>query len=212
MKKVLALLPALFLIGCIDINQSISINEDGTASYKMEMAMDAKLAAMGGKSDPDEMCGNMYQKQLPEELTAVSNAYYSQGNMICAMTITGPVDKFSEALVASSQKKSKGNFLKVTPQGDDVYRIESVFTSEANESNQNASAKQMAAAMLAGRAIRWDIAADEIIGTNGQISDDRKSVHWELPMAVVMEEGEHKFWADVKIHVSWFDKLMSMFS
>lgn len=212
MKILLTLMSAILLTGCIDINQSIAIDDDGIANYKMEMAMDAKLASMGGNADPQEICGEMYQKQLPSELTAESNAYYSQGNIICEMTLTGPLEKFSEALVASSKESSKGDFLHVTPLTNDTYRIESIFTSEANETPQDASAKQMVAAMFAGRALRWDITAAEIIDTNGQLSEDRKSVHWELPMAAAMEEGEHKFWADVKISTSWLDQLKNKFN
>ena len=201
----IALLVSMSTTGCFDMNQTLAIRDDNTARYQIEFLIDARLANIGGKSA--EFCNEVLIDVAPS-LKTTSKKETLGGNVACRIIIDGPI----EQLRSLSLTKDESSIAWIESTGNDSFRVSNDFSTPSKDSEQTTPgslgkefaeimAEMMVEAAFAGRALRWDITAPAIIDSNGQISEDGKSVHWELPLTEALSGSgkEHYFYAEFKL-------------
>jgi hypothetical protein len=200
-KTIIVFSLCFLLSACFDFNQKLIIKDDNTAHYEMEMVFDEKLAGFGD----GDICGDI-NLESSSSLTKTSKKHSSGGNIICTVIIDGPIEEFKTLVL--NKKGDDNNSVLITKTGEDTFRISSDYSSMKGSDDDTSGdiAKGMMAAMFAGRAIRWDITAPQIIASNGEISEDGKSVHWELSLVDLFSDsaGDLQFYADVKFKRKWW--------
>ncbi len=194
---------SFILAGCLDLDQKITLVKD-QLTYKAELKVDAKIAAFADKKQSG-FCSDFGSSQNEGIVVDVKESA-DGGNIICAITAQGHVDKFKNF---SSGDKKKSEMVRITQVDGNKYRIES--TIDFQEKNNGASGMNgMLEAMLAGRNVSWSVSAPKVIESNGKIAEDGKSVTWTLPMSVAFKNPQ-KFYAVIQKETSWFDGIVEFF-
>lgn len=201
-SKYLVISSLLLLVGCFDVNQTFEVKEDKTVKYHMQYVFASSLAEVIG-----EVCDEPGTEK-DGELTVTINARESAENIICEYTFEGPINDFDDLAISE-----EGSDIIVIKKINSVfYRIYSNFTSLLNKQekyfSEDGPTSDLISSMFASRALRWDISSPKILDSNGTISDDGRSVHWELPLIEIYTEGnsnnsELEFFADISIEESY---------
>jgi uncharacterized protein YecT (DUF1311 family) len=191
------------LTGCFDIDQKITLVKD-QLTYKAELKVDAKIAAFADKKQGG-FCSDFGSSQNEGIVIDVKESA-DGGNVICAITAQGHVDKFKNF---SSGDKNKSEMVRITEVDASKYRIESTIDFQGK--NHGVSGMEgMLEAMLAGRNVSWSVSAPRVIESNGKIAEDGKSVTWALPMSVAFKTPQ-KFYAVIQKETSWLDSIVEFF-
>lgn len=191
------------LAGCLDLDQNITLVKD-QLTYKAELKVDAKIAAFADKKQGG-FCSDFGSSQNEGIVVDVKESA-DGGNIICAITAQGHVDKFKNF---SSGDKNKSEMVRITEVDGNKYRIESTIDFQGK--NEGASGMDgMLEAMLAGRNVSWSVSAPKVIESNGKIAEDGKSVTWSLPMSVAFKNPQ-KFYAVIQKETSWLDSIVAFF-
>lgn len=191
------------LAGCLDLDQNITLVKD-QLTYKAELKVDAKIAAFADKKQGG-FCSDFGSSQNEGIVVDVKESA-DGGNIICAITAQGHVDKFKNF---SSGDKNKSEMVRITEVDGNKYRIESIIDFQGK--NEGASGMDgMLEAMLAGRNVSWSVSAPKVIESNGKIAEDGKSVTWSLPMSVAFKNPQ-KFYAVIQKETSWLDSIVAFF-
>lgn len=218
---------SLFLAGCFDLNQSIVINDDQTASYEMNMQMSSAVVSMmamgdSGKEQDGDFTSRFCQdnktidRDVPEGLDFSIKSYFKEDNLVCSYRMSGPLEKFSELDMQGSADQGSGNLVNIALLDDERVEITSTFDFSdfsgeggSGDESMEEMAGRMMGAMLAGRAMRWSVTAPEIIESNGEISEDGRTVTWELPLSVAFAEQEtYEFRAVASYAVPWYRSIL----
>jgi hypothetical protein len=181
-----SLFACLVTAGCFEMKQDIKFNSDGTVDATVRIAIDAALVAMGNRSD-NSFCMNDLGKN--DGITGTSTATTEGGDMICTITISGPMDRVVEVLSETTlnEKSEQTQGFSLSRDGDAyIVHIELPPPDQTAEEGDSQMAKAMQAMMLAkmsGRALAWTVTAPEIIETSGKISDDGTVATYSRPVA-----------------------------
>lgn len=195
---------SFILAGCLDLDQKITLVKD-QLTYKAELKVDAKIAAFADKKQGG-FCSDFGSSQNEGIVVDVKESA-DGGNIICAITAQGHVDKFKNF---SSGDKNKSEMVRITEVDGNKYRIESTIDFQG-KNNGASGMEAMLEAMLAGRNVSWSVSAPRVIESNGKIAEDGKSVTWSLPMSVAFKNPQ-KFYAVIQKETSWLDSIVAFFN
>ena len=206
----LALTMLFTLVACIDLKQSIEIN-DGLATYRMEMRMNATLAQLDA-DNLSKFCESHddLRVEVSGGLKRTIKQSYEGEDIVCRMSITGPIREFGEQIT----EMPKGNLtrmLNVQMVNETILRIESTFEPSDDMTASSAEEKAMIAAMMQGRVLTWSVKAPRITESNGEISADSTQVDWSVPMAMAIQ-SPHTFTATVKVALPWYQPVLDYFN
>lgn len=231
MRKIIPLCAAtLLLSGCFDLHQSLTINDDNTASYEMNLRLSGAMISMLAMTDSgDEQDGSLTTRicnenelidsEIPEDMDVAIKSFFKEDNLICNYRISGPLDRFRELNMRGDTERGSGDLVAIVPLDDSRVEIISVFDFSEWDSSQdgddepmNEMAKQMMGTMMTGRTMRWSVTAPEIIESSGEISSDGRTTTWELPLSVAFAEQDvYEFRAVASYAVPWYQKTLNWF-
>lgn len=183
-KHFLLLLSSLLASGCFDLNQKLEVSDDGIAHYRFELITNKQMVNMADININDCTDIKYIKYTMPDSLSVTVDITEDETNIICTVTIDGPIQDFPKSTFGYGEKAvgflfyvsitKGGNFrlMSELPQGDksDLFKTSETMSYE------------LLKAMTAGRAIRWYVSAPNIISTNGILDNERKSAHWEIPL------------------------------
>jgi hypothetical protein len=204
LSKILFSLLLFSLNGCIDIDQTINLTKD-ELSYKADLKIDAKIAAMSGKK-----AGTFCDFSDTKKTDGIISSYKETeegGNIICSVSAKGKIDNFLKFRLSSEGKESP--LFQITKIDDNKIKIESIVDFKPNNTNA-AGMEGMMEAMLAGRNATWFVSASKILETNGKLADDRKSVSWKVPIAAAYKSPQN-FFVVIERESSWLDSIINFF-
>jgi hypothetical protein len=203
---------ALILCGCIDIEQELWIEADGSGHLKTTVGMpdmSDMMGDMGGQEGMDEQKAEE-QKKLIEQykkdpnVTEVTISESVKDDMMYTCTEIhfkdvekiGPIWSKSmesaESAGGDDNKKSDAPTIKKLSNGN--YQFTYTLQSEAKEGSdaENEAAKQMMQQMFQGKFYTIRIHHPEKANAKdslGKIIDGGKTVEWKIPMADLMQPG-----------------------
>jgi uncharacterized protein YecT (DUF1311 family) len=195
-----ALLMTTTLVACFDVDQKVSVDK-GEMNYQAEIRVDAKLAALTDKKDG--LCGNLSQGGSPAIKLEISEAV-AGGNVVCTLSARGPIDQFAN-FASGDQDNS---LLKVSRAADGAWRIDSSFDLK-DKAGANPMMEGMMQAMLAGRNLSWTVSVPKVLETNGQLSQDGKTVSWTAPLASAYK-AKQSFYVVFKAERPWYAFLLDL--
>ena len=195
-----ALLMTTTLVACFDVDQKVSVDK-GEMNYQAEIRIDAKLAALTDKKDG--LCGNLSQGGSPSIKLQISEAV-AGGNVVCTLSARGPIDQFAD-FASGDQDNS---LLKVSRAAEGAWRIDSSFDMK-DKAGANPMMEGMMQAMLAGRNLSWTVSVPKVLETNGQLSQDGKTVSWAAPLAAAYK-AKQSFYVVFKAERPWYAFLLDL--
>ena len=195
-----ALLMSTTLVACFDVDQKVSVDK-GEMNYPAEIRIDAKLAALTDKKDG--LCGNLSQGGSPSIKLQISEAV-AGGNVVCTLSARGPIDQFAD-FASGDQDNS---LLKVSRAAEGAWRIDSSFDMK-DKAGANPMMEGMMQAMLAGRNLSWTVSVPKVLETNGQLSQDGKTVSWTAPLAAAYK-AKQSFYVVFKAERPWYAFLLDL--
>ena len=195
-----ALLMTTTLVACFDVDQKVSVDK-GEMNYQAEIRIDAKLAALTDKKDG--LCGNLSEGGSPSIKLQISEAV-AGGNVVCTLSARGPIDQFAD-FASGDQDNS---LLKVSRAAEGAWRIDSSFDMK-DKAGANPMMEGMMQAMLAGRNLSWTVSVPKVLETNGQLSQDGKTVSWTAPLAAAYK-AKQSFYVVFKAERPWYAFLLDL--
>ena len=207
LSKIIGVLVTLALLhGCFEISQSVVI-ENGQVEYRMDMGVSAQLAAMMAQSEgfsTEKFCesGELVDANIPDGMTATTETRFDADLLVCSITIQGPLDKFEDISANMSQEDHGAYLIDVEMLPDNKLRLVSSFDFEGpdQEEDRDEMAAMLVATTFAGRSLRWEVTAPEIISTNGTTSEDGRTATWEVPLSLAIAEGGQYSFEVVLVH------------
>jgi len=194
------ILAASALSGCFDVAQKVIVDK-GELSYSAEVRIDAKLAAL--TESKDSLCGNLSKGGSASMKVQVTETV-AEGNVVCKLSAQGPVDKFANFTTGDQDN----SLLKVSSAADGAWRIDSSFDMK-DKAGANPMMEGMMQAMLAGRNLSWSVTVPKVLETNGQLSQDGKTVSWSVPLASAYK-AKQSFYVVFKAERPWYGFLLDL--
>ena len=201
------------LTGCFGLNQKIVVSENQSMSYQLDFVFNANLVSFAKENqniDPVKTCEEFDNKNLTQTIPkALSVEYLSSlkdKDLVCSYIFNGPVSEFTDLDISRVKPENKssaftfeilpGNQAKISTKLD----FAEIKESEGGEQEMNEEfEKAMITVMFFDKFIRWELTAPKILETNGELSEDGKTVNWELPVYLgFLEEGNYEFFAVVQ--------------
>lgn len=202
LRLFLVFLTATGLSACFDVTQKVVIDK-GELSYSAEFRIDAKLAAMADKKG--SMCENFSAARNASEAIKVQGSEsLADGNVVCKLSAHGPIDKFMN--FKPGEKEDAIMSLSRTANG--AWRIDSSFDLK-DKAGGNAAMDGMMQAMFAGRQLSWSVSVPKVLETNGQLSQDGKTVTWSVPVASAYQ-GKQSFYLVFQAERPWYAFLLDL--
>lgn len=178
---------ALLTAGCFEMKQDFRFNTDGTADVTFRIAIDAALMALANQQGGN---GNFCSEAnvTREGVVGTAKASTEGGDMVCTLTISGPIEKVIDAALNAklNDRAKEQQGISLTKDGE-TYALAIELPAIGDEPDtDNPMAKSMQAMMLAkmsGRTLSWSVMAPKIIETTGTLSDDGKVATYSRPVA-----------------------------
>lgn len=200
LRLMAVILAASALTACFDVDQKVTVDK-GAMSYSAEVRIDAKLAAMSDKKG--SLCENFSADSSQSVQVQASEAVVG-GNVVCKLSAQGPLDKFTQFTPGD-----KGNsMMKLSRVSEGTWRIDSSFDLK-DKAGENANMEGMMQAMLAGRNLSWSVSVPKVVETNGQLSQDSKTVTWSVPVASAYQ-AKQSFYLVFKTERPWYSFLLDL--
>lgn len=212
---------AFLQTGCFEISADAKFTDKGEALVNIELLMAPELVALlaspefnkKGQSQFDIIkdCGKAMPSEFVKE--GVRSIKSTPGNKNGMLSCTLTID-FSDPIAALAQAKLKaskggGPDLTVLRVSDrQAYRIEGAIAPQGSKEFDAGSA--IAAMMFANRFVTIRIAGLHIETANGEVSPDRKSVTWKMPVIAFLGPSSapaFKFEAVVIYNEGWIEWL-----
>ena len=196
------LLSALALSGCFDVAQKVVVDK-GELSYSAEFRVDAKLAAMSDKKG--SACDNFSAARNPSDAIKVqASEAVADGNVVCKLSAQGPIERFTQF----SPGEKDDAIVKVSRTAEGAWRIDSSFDLK-EKAGSNAGMEGMMQAMFAGRSLSWSVSVPKVLQTNGQLSQDGKTVTWSVPVASAYQ-AKQSFFVVFQVERPWYAFLLDL--
>lgn len=211
-----ALIPLAFMLaGCFDMQQSMSINEDGTTTLDIDLSV-MKSALSFAEQTPEGFCSGLASQKALNGISMKNDMQVSDNTVTCKWHIEGDTDQLIAAMNAKPFTPEEGGMLPhLTKEGDNI--VAQVWVSMKGNNKANTSdpdMDRMLSKSLNGHMLKWKIAGPKIISSSGPISDDQKTTTFAVPLSDVMggKRVEYVFSAVIEDKRSIFAKIRSWFS
>lgn len=211
-----ALIPLAFLLaGCFDMQQSMSINEDGTTALDIDLSV-LKSALAFAEKTPEDFCAGLASQKSFDGISMKNDMQVSENTVTCKWHIKGDTDQLIAAMNSKPFTPDQGGMLPhLTKEGDTI--VAQIWVSMKGNDKANSGdpdIDRMLSKSLSGHMLTWKISGPKIITSSGPISEDQKTTTFAVPLRDVMggKRVEYVFNAVVEDNRSIFAKIRSWFS
>jgi len=223
---------ALALGGCFDVTAKSDFRDDGTASVAIEVGVADQVAALASgiareNNQPDLM--NDCDKPPPPPLVAgtrwIKGVKGRRGDMATCTSYFEVDDPLLAVQSINSRLAALGRSptvelqdLSLTRLDENSYRLTGTLRAQAPSGPGHRKRPNLAQALFAtsmvDRFVTVSISAQRIHNATGNLSDDRRTVTWRVPLITLLQppQGyEQEIRADIVYRLTWFDRLRRLF-
>jgi hypothetical protein len=209
---VLALLVFAYLAGCINYDQDVQINENGSGKLIMHYSLPQQLTAMMAMGD--QSTEKKEDNQMPFKITEdeVKKDLAAKGVKVEKFETKTEGDKNHyyvtiafDNITDLNQTKTFAKMPFQWKKEGSVYTFSQTLMGEKKKEGENADdamGKQMAQAMLGNAKFTYKITlpskALPAPDTNGKIAEDGKTISWEYPLTELSGGGDKVMTAKFK--------------
>lgn len=199
-RTLLLSLVAFGLSGCFEVQQKLTVHEDGEAELMFTVAVSEDMAdiadATGDAADCDTDFG--FEDDLPPTLTKTSNTRTEDGDVLCDVIVAGPLVDMIPVMEEYTAKKEGNDFVLIQDLGDGKFALvgQYDFSDDSIDEDLRDTPKGLEKAIraavmasLEGAEISWEVSAPNILETNGETREDG-SVVWSFPLSDAVMSGD----------------------
>ncbi len=183
--RLLALLPVLLLAGCFDIDVDLTFTKDEQVRLRSEVRMPKSLFLLV-MDDADSNLGKLCEGGTPVmKADTVSCVQHKAVSLEEAM---------AGHLFADGETGSQME-IRIEKAGDGVVRVSvdvAALLADANEEAGDEGDQALAALMLTGHGITFRITGEEILESNGRLSDDKRTASLTVPLTALADPAARK--------------------
>lgn len=164
------------LAGCFDLEQGLSVDSSGTATYSTEIAIDTEtlnMLAAFGEGDPESPCADIDSDAIPETFTVTSEEFERDGDTVCRTVAVGPIDDLIDSVAAIAAQDDDQTIMLID-EGGGVYAFTSTIVSEDAELEEFGDPEIMD--LFEGRTMTFSVTAPVILETNGDVDGNTSSL------------------------------------
>ena len=183
--RLLVLLPVLLLAGCFDIDVDLTFTKDEQVRLRSEVRMPKSLFLLV-MDDADSDLG-----KLCEGGTPVMKA----DTVSCVQRKTVSLEDAIAGRLFADEDAGSQMEVRIEKAGDGVVRVSvdiAALLANASEEASDEGDQALAALMLAGHGITFRITGEEILETNGRISDDKRTASLTVPLTALADPAARK--------------------
>ncbi|MEK9753085.1 MAG: hypothetical protein VW338_07740 [Rhodospirillaceae bacterium] len=183
LRGLLAAVGLFILAGCFDLHQSMEVTADAV-HYELRLRLNAAIVQLGMR-DAGKFCetNDELRVRTPAAMTRTIRQSFDGDDIVCILTLKGPLDALTSFGIGA-KTGDLNDLLKIQQLDKSMIRIDSTFKLRKNPSPEE---RAMLGTMTQGRAVSWLVRAPRIEDSNGDVSADRKSVTWQVPMSVAVQ-------------------------
>jgi len=204
---------ALLLAGCINVNQSIEIYEDGSGKFAIDLGMSEMLVNMGEElgegSGMETSFGEVEEEMdLNDENPYVSNVvtnefnedgykhYFVEADISDMKAFLSEIQEGDESgLNITLEQTEDGNLLFTQI----IDMSSGLADEEASDEEVNEFSNFMMEGAFQGNYWTLTLKLPNVVETNGELDEESNTVTWSIPMAdLVMEQETYEMTAEYK--------------
>lgn len=191
---------AVGLSGCFEVQQKLTVHEDGEAELMLTVALSKGMVDLTESTGNDADCDTDFgfEDDLPPTLTKTSHTRTKDGDVLCDVIVTGPLIDMIPVMEDYTERKDKGNdFVLIQDLGDGKFALvgQYDFSDDSIDKELQESPKGLEKAIrgavmasLEGAEISWEVMAPNVLETNGETREDG-SVVWSFPLSDAVMTG-----------------------
>lgn len=181
------------LSGCFDLEQKLSVSSSD-ARYDVAVVVKSDVLDTLEKRSEDGYCDIQFDELddgVPEGVTRSVQQEADDEGVHCGVSYQGPLAAMRELILRKGGEHPVDLF-ELTESGPNRLRLETRYGGDVSAESEGVGrlARRIVAAAFADSALVWRVEAPAIIATNGRISEDGRSVEWELSLQDLIESGE----------------------
>ena len=213
-RATILVLVATFVTGCIDQDMTLTVKDDGTATLQVATAYDAsKLDGFTGvqndrakPSNRGSFCAVDTNEPTQDGLTRDVKSYTRNGDQVCSVTVSGPIEKIAEVIASMSATMAEVTTsvgvkdpasIALVNEGSGRYRLSfHIPDHPAVDGLPGASViDELVERLFTNRSITLKVVAPKILETNGKLSEDGTTTSISMPLAKLLTGGavDNKF-------------------
>ncbi len=220
MKAVLGLSAALLLTACFDVDQKMDVRDPDNVAYTINTVVDISILTAGNEDledvTADDFCdeNDFIDGDIPEALERSVESDFDGEKITCSVTFKGALADFRDFDLTGKSDDGTTEFMILEELPGNRVRIASVFDlTDKDDEAPNFLERSMARLILGDSAFSWEIQATEIIETNGTVSEDGKTVSWDMPLTkAIANRGTHEFYVIVGFDRPWYAPIQDIFT
>ncbi len=183
--RLLALLPVLLLAGCFDIDVDLTFTKDEQVRLRSEVRMPKSLFLLVS-DDADSDLGKLCEGGSP---------VVKADTVSCIQRTTASLEEAISGRLFADNDTGSQMEIRVEKAGDGVVRVlvdVATLLANASEEAGEEGDQAIAALMLTGHGITFRITGEEILESNGRISDDKRTASLTVPLSALVDPAARK--------------------
>lgn len=199
-RGLLASLIALGLSGCFEVQQKLTVQEDGEAELMLTVAVSEDMADLADSTGNDADCDTDFgfEEDLPPTLTKTSNTRTEEGDVLCDVIVAGPLVDMIPVMEDYTESKEGNDFVLIQDLGDGKFALvgQYDFSDDSIDNDLEGTPKGLEKAIrgavmasLEGAEISWEVSVPNVLETNGETREDG-SVVWSFPLSDAVMTGD----------------------
>ncbi len=185
MVRLLALLPVLLLSGCFDIDVDLTFTKDEQVRLRSEVRMPKSLFLLV-MDDADSDLGKLCEGGTP---------VIKADTVSCIQRKTASLEEAMSGRLFADNDTGAQMEIRIEKAGDGVVRVVvdvATLLANANKEAGNEGDQTIAALMLTGHGITFRITGEEVLESNGRISDDKRTASLTVPLTALVDPAARK--------------------
>ena len=199
-RSLLLSLLAVGLSGCFEVQQKLTVLEDGEAELMLTVAVSEDMADFADSTGNDADCDTDFgfEEDLPPTLTKTSNTRTENGDVLCDVIVAGPLVDMIPVMEDYTERKEGNDFVLIQDLGAGKFALVGQYDfsddSIGNDLQDTPKGLEKAIrgavmASLEGAEISWEVSVPNVLDTNGETREDG-SVFWSFPLSDAVMTGD----------------------
>ncbi len=180
MARLLALAPVLLLAGCFDIDVDLTFTQDEQVRLRSEVRMPKSLFLLV-MDDADTGLSKLCEGGSP---------VVQADTVSCIQRKTASLEEAVSGRLFADDDTDSQMEIRIEKAGDGVVRVSvdiAALLANANKEAGGEGDQALAALMLTGHGITFRITGEEVLESNGRISDDKRTASLTVPLTALVD-------------------------
>lgn len=193
------------------MSQKIIVDQ-ARMEYELRLGVSTAVLAMTAIDDElraEDFCDadQIVHSRLSGQLSAATKLEINEDLLICTLLITGPIDNFTELSVYPLGADEPWRVIEASRVNNNELLIISEFDLQFElDEAESLILMGMIAGLSPDQSFKHEVSAPEILYSNGTLSENGKTVNWEVPFFDALSgTNKYRFETRVKHSRPWWE-------